>query len=568
MENENHKLTWWKTAIGYIIYPSSFKDSNDDGIGDLPGIISKLDYLRDLGINLLWICPFFKSPMDDNGYDVSDYRKIDPRFGTNEDFDNLIKEAHKRNIRIVIDFVLNHTSDEHPWFIEARDNPKSEKRAYYLFAQPKFENGKRLPPNNWKGFFSTSTWTYDDKSQLYYMHIFSKKMPDVNWANPSLREEYHQIAKYYLDKGVDGFRLDALAHLARDLSFADSRLPKDESGLCYDTAKYSNRPELFDYMREFKEKVFSKYDCVTIGEVGGGISPEESLQLSGYKNGSINMVFNFDTAWENGAYDSLDKKDEQIVTNVRNLKRNFARWHAICNGKAWMPLYWDNHDHPRVLSQYGSVAYRNESAKMLITTLLFMYGTPFIYYGDEIGMSNVDYDNINDFNDVSARNYLIENQGKADLPTLLRFLRRTSRVNARTPMQWSDEKFAGFSRVSPLQKINGNYRQINVKNQESDPLSILSYYKTAIALRKKQDISDTVLFGDFTFLDFDNEDIFAYTHLGVKKIALIANFRSKTVFFNLDKPIRSTLLHNYSDEIIVNGDITLRPFECFLLELV
>lgn len=568
MENEQTHLNWWKKAIGYIIYPSAFKDSNGDGIGDLQGIISKLDYLKNLGVNLLWICPFFKSPMDDNGYDVSDYRQIDPRFGTNEDFDFLIKEAHSRDIRIVVDFVLNHTSDEHPWFIEAKNNPTSPKRDYYLMLPPKFKDGKRMAPNNWKGFFSSSTWTFDEQSNLYYMHIFSNKMPDVNWNNPDLREEYFRLARFYLEKGVDGFRLDALAHLARDLSFQDSKVALDENGLAYDTSKYSNRPPLFDYMREFKEKVFSHYDCVTIGEVGGGISPTESLKLSGYQDGSISMVFNFDTAWENGAYDSIDKKDEEISTNVLKLKNNFYRWYEACNGKAWMPLYWDNHDHPRVLSQYGSVKYRKESAKMLITVLLFMYGTPFIYYGDEIGMSNVDYTNIDDFNDVSAKNFLAENKGKYDSETMLRFLRRTSRVNARTPMQWNAEENAGFSQAIPTQKANGNYREVNVESNLKDADSILHYYQKAIALRKEESITQAVLQGPFSFIDQSNGDLFVYRHDGIRKLVVVANFRAKTLLYSHNFKIINVLLHNYSDIDISNTTFTLRPFECFLLEVL
>ena len=567
MENENNHLNWWKKAIGYIIYPSAFKDSNADGIGDLQGIISKLDYLKNLGVNLLWICPFFKSPMDDNGYDVSDYRQIDPRFGTNEDFDLLIKEAHARDIRIVVDFVLNHTSDEHPWFIEAKRNPTSPKRDYYLMLPPKFKDGKRMAPNNWKGFFSSSTWTFDEQSNLYYMHIFSKKMPDVNWNNPDLREEYYQLARFYLDKGVDGFRLDALAHLARDLSFQDSKVALDENGLAFDTSKYSNRPPLFDYMREFKEKVFSHYDCVTIGEVGGGISPTESLKLSGYQDGSISMVFNFDTAWENGAFDSVSKKDEEVTTKVRNMKRNFARWYDICSGKAWMPIYWTNHDHPRVLSQYGSVAYRQESGKMLITTLLFMYGTPFIYYGDEIGMSNVDYKELKDFNDVSARNYVAENKDKYDMETLLRFLRRSSRINARTPMQWSDEPNAGFSIVEPQQKVNGNYRDVNVERQLKDENSILHFYQKAIALRKEAWMSETVLLGAFSFIDIENDDVISYRHDGKRKIAVIANFRAKNVTFAINFRINEVLLHNYPDQKISDHVVSLRPFECYLVAI-
>ncbi|NCA95432.1 MAG: glucohydrolase, partial [Methanomicrobia archaeon] len=310
------------------------------------------------------------------------------------------------------------------------------------------------------------------------------------------------------------------------------------------------------------------YDCVTIGEVGGGISPTESLKLSGYQDGSISMVFNFDTAWENGAYDSVDKKDEDISTNVLKLKNNFYRWYETCNGKAWMPLYWDNHDHPRVLSQYGSVKYRKESAKMLITVLLFMYGTPFIYYGDEIGMSNVDYTNFDDFNDVSAKNFLAENKDKHNRDTMLRFLRRTSRVNARTPMQWSAEENAGFSLVTPTQKVNGNFREVNVESNLQDADSILHYYQKAIALRKEENISYTVLRGPFKFIDHNDEDLFVYQHDGNKKLVVIANFRAKTKSYSHNFKIKNVLLHNYSDTDKSNSTFNLRPFECYLLEVL
>jgi oligo-1,6-glucosidase len=562
--------TWWKNAVGYIIYPESFKDSNGDGIGDLNGITSKLDYLKDLGVNLLWICPIFKSPMDDNGYDVSDYYQINPEYGTNADFDNLIKQAHARGIHILIDFVLNHTSDQHAWFQKALKDPSSEERDYYFFRKGKKVGDKLLPPTNWKGFFATSAWEQVPGSDDFYMHIFGKSMPDVNWANPKLREQYYAIARYYLDHGVDGFRLDAVAHLAKDLSFEDSKEPADNNGLVYDTSKFSNRPELFDYLHLLKDNVFSHYDCLTVGEAGGNISPEQSLLMADRRNGSINMVFNFDTVWNNGAYGSIDKSDEQIKTDVISLKDNFMRWYGVCHKKADMPVYWCNHDHPRVLSQYGSIAYRNESAKMLLITLLFLYGTPFIYNGDEIGMSNVNYTSLDDFHhDVGNVNAIKElrGQGYPD-EQILHYLNRVSRINARTPMQWDDSANAGFSSKGSINKVNDNYQDgVNVLDEMKDPYSILNFFQYAIGIRKDPIINDQVLYGELSLVDHNHPDVFAYMHDGAEKIMVISNFRPYQVYFTFYYDIKDILLHNYEGVIISDHVFTLRPFESFLLKV-
>jgi glycosidase len=561
---------WWRRCVGYIIYPETFKDSNGDGIGDLPGLISRLDYLRDLGINLLWICPIFKSPMDDNGYDVSDYYAINPQYGTMEDFDRLLKEAHARGIRILLDFVLNHTSDEHPWFKMALQDNESKEHGYYFFQKGKKKDGKLVPPNNWKGFFATSAWEQVPNSDEFYLHIFSKKMPDVNWANPELRERYYEVARFYLDKGVDGFRLDAVAHLAKDLSFSDSLEKPDEFGLCYDTSKFSNRPELFDYLHMFKDNVFSHYPCCTIGEAGGNISPEDALKMSDRDNGSISMVFNFDTVWNNGAYGSIDKKDDEIKTDVLSLKNNFMRWYNVCHERADLPVYWCNHDHPRVLSQYGSVQYRNESAKMLLTTLLFLYGTPFIYNGDEIGMANATYEHVEDFfTDVGTKNSVLEyrKEGYSE-QQILNFLRRASRVNARTPMQWDRSKNAGFSTGNPNNPANPDYLQgINVEDEMKDPWSIINFFQYAIALRKDPLINEQVLNGRLTIMDPNHPDVFSYLHEGGKKLMVISNMRPYQVYFTFYYEIADVLLHNYDGVIIVNHVFTLRPYESFLLRL-
>lgn len=560
---------WWEESIGYIIYPESFLDSNGDGFGDLRGIESKLDYLSSLGVNLLWICPVFDSPMEDGGYDVSDYLSINPRFGTLDDLRSLLREAHERGMRILLDFPLNHTSSSHPWFQKALADPSSEERSFYYFRKGKWAEGKLLPPNNWEGFFDTSAWENVPGSDDFYLHLFSKSMPDVNWANPKLREKYAEIAEFYLSLGVDGFRLDAMSHLAKNLEFPDSSLPPDETGYVLDTSQFSSRPELFDYLSELKEKVFSHHDCLIVGEVGGCISPEETLRFTSKKGGVIDMAFNFDTAWENGAFLSIGKKEEEIKTNVISLKDNFMRWYATCHSSSSMPLYWCNHDHPRALSQYGDILFRKESAECLISILLFLYGTPFIYMGDEIGMSNVNYSSLEDFSaDVDsvneAKNY--RKQGYDD-EAILRYLNRASRVSARSPFQWDDRPFAGFSMVEGRYKVNNNNVQgVNVAIEEKDPRSILSFYKYAISLRKNAQINDQVLHGELHLLDRNHPDVFAFYHEGPERLFVIANMRSYQCYFSFYYNIIDVVLHNYEGVLLKDHVFSLRPYECIVLK--
>lgn len=563
------KRPWWQTAIGYQIYPRSFYDSNGDGIGDINGIRQKLPHLHQLGVNLLWICPFFVSPMDDYGYDVKDYLQVDPSFGSLEDFQTLLNEAHTLGIRIIIDLVLNHTSDEHRWFLEARKNRYSKFHNYYLWKDPKVtDEGKILPPNNWRGYFSDSAWQYDETVKQYYLKIFSKKMPDLNWENPAMRQEMYAIARYWLDLGVDGFRLDALAHLAKDLTYTDSTLPVDQDGLVLDASKFSNLPRVFDYLKEFKTQVLEAYpEALTIGEVGGGVSPEASLAYVHPQQGSLNMVFNFDTCWENGAFGSDTKADHELKTNVLQLKNNFMKWYHAVAPQASLPIYWLNHDHPRVVSQYGSIRYRRESATMLITTLLFLYGTPFIYNGEEIGMSNVDYEKLTQFKDVSAMQYAKQASSRLDEPTILRFLRRTSRVNARTPFQWSDAPHAGFTQGEPYLQVNGNYQAVNLAAQKRDTKSIFHYYRQAIALRKQPAITETVLSGTLSLVDPLNPDVFAYRHEGRPSLMVISNFRSYEVNFKLEVVINAVRLHNYPTIEKRGLNLVLRPFETYLLDV-
>lgn len=554
---------WWMQAVGYQIYPRTFYDANQDGVGDLRGIITKLDYLNELGIDLIWIGPFYRSPMDDNGYDVSDFYDVDPMFGSLDDAKELIEKAHAKGIRIILDLVLNHTSDEHPWFMEARSSVDNPKRDYYIWQKGKEVEGKLLPPTNWGSFFEGSAWNYDAKTEEFYMKIFSNKMPDLNWANPELREEMFKVARWWLDQGVDGFRVDAIAHLARDLSFTDSELPLNDHGVAPDWGKFSNREELFDYIHEFNEKVLSHYDCMSVGEVGGGAKIEAGVRYAGYDAQAFNMVFNFDHCWSKGGMDILNDDDKMIV-DVVQLKENMAYWINGMKDKGWLPHYWLNHDHPRVISQYGDPEHHHRlSGMMLGTILLTLPGTPFIYNGEEIGMTNVDYESIDDFKDVWVKNNAPALLKKYPLELVLRHLRRTSRDNARTPMQWTDEVYAGFSTVEPIQKINRNRSWLNVEAQEKDEQSILNHYRRLIHLRKNPEYLETLVFGDFALLDPKNPDVYAYTRTSnQKRITVIANFRPTTIKF--EHQAKALCLSNYLDTKLTITE--LRPYETIVFE--
>lgn len=554
---------WWMQAVGYQIYPRTFYDANQDGVGDLRGIITKLDYLNELGIDLIWIGPFYRSPMDDNGYDVSDFYDVDPMFGSLDDAKELIEKAHAKGIRIILDLVLNHTSDEHPWFMEARSSVDNPKRDYYIWQKGKEVEGKLLPPTNWGSFFEGSAWNYDAKTEEFYMKIFSNKMPDLNWANPELREEMFKVARWWLDQGVDGFRVDAIAHLARDLSFTDSELPLNDHGVAPDWGKFSNREELFDYIHEFNEKVLSHYDCMSVGEVGGGAKIEAGVRYAGYDAQAFNMVFNFDHCWSKGGMDILNDDDKMIV-DVVQLKENMAYWINGMKDKGWLPHYWLNHDHPRVISQYGDPEHHHRlSGMMLGTILLTLPGTPFIYNGEEIGMTNVDYESIDDFKDVWVKNNAPALLKKYPLELVLRHLRRTSRDNARTPMQWTDEVYAGFSTVEPIQKINRNRSWLNVEAQEKDEQSILNHYRRLIHLRKNPEYLETLVFGNFALLDPKNPDVYAYTRTSnQKRITVIANFRPTTIKF--EHQAKALCLSNYLDTKLTITE--LRPYETIVFE--
>lgn len=570
-DNMGMKNSWWRHAVGYILYPSSFKDGNGDGVGDLKGIISSLDYLKELGINLIWIGPIFASPMDDNGYDVSDYLAINPLYGDMDDLKTLLKEAHSRGIRILLDLSMNHTSDEHPWFKKALADPSSKERGYYIIRKGHCENGVLQPPNNWKSFFSESVWTRIGESDEFYFHLFTSKMPDTNWANPALREEFFAIGRHYVELGVDGFRLDAAAHFAKDESYASSSLPADRNGLVYDTDRFSNRPELVTYLREFREKACAGKDILLVGEVGGCVSPSQALVYANYRDGPLTMVFNFDTCWNNGNYASIGKEDKDIVTDVLSLKHNFMRWYKECDGKADLPLYWLNHDHPRVLSQYGSVQYRAESSKMLCLTLLFLYGTPFIYNGDEIGMSNYKAKDLSFYTrETATKNTIAEWRGRGYSDAqILTTLNRTSRLHARTAFQWNKTLNAGFSASKETAiPTNPNYLEgVDLQSEMEDPYSIVNFWQYAILYRRKPLVEEAVMNGPLEYIDEGNPDVFAYLHHGPITIAVVSNMRPYAVDFAFYYDIKNIELHNYEGVQIADHVMHLRPYETYLLEL-
>ncbi len=559
---------WWKEAVGYQIYPKSFYDTNGDGIGDLKGIIKKLDYLDYLGINLIWICPFYKSPMDDNGYDISDFYSVNPEFGTIEDFKILIKKAHDKGIKVIIDLVLNHTSDEHPWFIESKKSLKNKKRNYYIWRQGKQDEfGNEVEPNNWKSFFGGSCWKKDSITGEYYMKIFSDKMPDLNWENDEVRNELYQMSNWWLDLGVDGFRVDAVSHIARHQ--LDKNVPTTKKEKYVDAhLNFSNLPKVHNYLKEFHEKVLQNKNTVTIGEVGGNPTIDDALKYAGYKSKELDMVFNFKHNWCNNAFDI--HKNEILKTDLIKLKEALVMWQEGLYEKAWNPLYWFNHDHPRALSQYGSEIKRYESATMMATALYNMWGTPFIYNGEEIGMSNYPFTKIEEFKDVSAitKYKEVKNNSQMSEEELIKEISLTSREHSRIPMQWNKSQNAGFTTGVPWMDVHPNHQNVNVEIQQNDPNSILNYYRKIIALRKNGKYKNTLVYGKFKHILENDEHIFAYIRETKQhKILVITNFFNKEIKTSLHGKAKKIILSNYKQNTIDLDNIVLQPYQAIIYEL-
>lgn len=524
---------WWKKAVVYQIYPRSFMDSDGDGIGDLQGIISKLDYLAELGVDVLWLSPIYDSPNDDNGYDIRDYRKIMEEFGTMGDFDQLLAEVHKRGMRLVMDLVVNHTSDEHAWFKERPD--------YYIWKQQ---------PNNWRSFFSGPAWEFDEERKQYYLHLFSKKQPDLNWENETLREEIYLMMRWWLDKGVDGFRMDVINLISKDQSFPDG---VDGDG----SPHFMNGPRAHEFLQEMNRRVLSDYDIVTVGEMPGATTEDAKL-YTGTNRHELNMIFTFE-------HMNLDQgplgKWELKPLRLTELKENLEKWQRELFENGWNSLYWNNHDQPRVVSRFGNDGkYREASAKMLATCLHFLQGTPYIYQGEELGMTNVAFSSIEDCRDIETLNMYREKQqqGVPDAE-LMQMIRAKGRDNARTPMQWDGSRNAGFTKGEPWIAVNPNYRDIHAENRHAAG-SVFAYYQKLIALRKELDV---VTDGEFKLLHREDEEIFAYERkTGSEKLTVYCNF-SETER-DLPAPPGQLLIGNYDlDE--KEGTVRLRPYEaqCF-----
>ena len=551
------KKIWWKEAVGYQIYPRSFKDSNGDGIGDLNGIISKLDYLKDLGIDVIWICPMYKSPNDDNGYDISDYQDIMNDFGTMDDFDQLLKEVHKRKMKLIIDLVVNHTSDEHKWFIESKSSKDNPKRDWYIWREGK--DGKE--PNNWESIFKGSVWEYDNNTEEYFLHLFTKRQPDLNWENKELREAIYKMINWWLDKGIDGFRVDAISHIKKEEGLIDMDNPQ---GLEYVESfeKHMNVNGIHKYLKELKEKTFDNYDIMTVGEANGVDADEADLWVS-EENGKFNMIFQFEHLHLWGA-------ESENTFNVKNYKKVLTKWQKALEGKGWNALYIENHDIPRVISTWGNDReYLRECATAFGLMYFMQQGTPFIYQGQEIGMTNVKFDSIYDYNDVKGINIYKEKieQGLSK-EEALKYVWAVSRDNSRTPMQWDNSNNAGFTDGTPWINVNDNYKTINVNNQINDENSILNFYKNMIRIRKE---NETLVYGSYDLILDEDDKIYAYIRtMGDEKFIVIVNLSHDEVKYSYEEKLNYSklLLSNYKVEAhdIIN-EFILKPYEARLYKL-
>ena len=549
---------WWKESVVYQIYPKSFKDSNGDGVGDIRGIIQKLDYLKELGVNVLWISPMLESPQDDNGYDISDYRRIYKEYGTMEDYEELLSEAHKRDIRILMDLVVNHTSDEHNWFVESRKSKDNPYRDYYIWKDP--VNGKE--PNNWGGAFGGSAWEYDPQTQMYYLHLFSKKQPDLNWENEKVRQEVYDMMTFWCEKGIDGFRMDVISMISKDQTFPDGEM---NNSLYGDFGPYCvHGPRIHEFLQEMNREVLSKYDIMTVGETSG-VTIEEAQNYAGEARNELNMVFQFEHV-DNGSGDYGKWTTEKY--DFKEFKRIMIKWQEELQGKALNSLFLGNHDQPRSVSRFGNdnPAYRETSAKMLATCLHMMQGTPYVYQGEELGMTNVYFDILEDYRDIESINFFTE-LTEAGLMTpeyMMKCLMLRSRDNARTPMQWDDSAQAGFTDGAPWIKVNPNYKEINAAQQLEDPNSIFHYYQKLIRLRKEKDI---IVYGEFEPIYRDDEQIFAYIRRQKQeKLLTVCNFSDKNAEMEIPEEFKGAecLITNL-DRTVFEGRIVLKPYEAFVL---
>ena len=551
---------WWKESVVYQIYPRSFCDSNGDGIGDLNGITGKLDYLKELGIDVIWLSPVYKSPNDDNGYDISDYQAIMDEFGTMEDFDRMLATAHEKGIKIMMDLVVNHTSDEHKWFIESRKSTDNPYRDYYIW-RPAKEDGSL--PNNWGSCFSGPAWEYDKTTDMYFLHLFSKKQPDLNWDNPAVRQDVFDMMNWWLKKGVDGFRMDVISLISKEPG-----LPDKEPGINgYATFNVSaNGPHVHEYLQEMRQKALNNADTITVGECSG-VTLEEAKKYARSDEKELNMVFQF----EHMDVDSDEKAGKWTTRkmDLRDLKKILTRWQKGLQDIAWNSLYWENHDQPRSVSRFGndSDEYREISAKMLATCIHMMQGTPYVYQGEELGMTNCPFNTLDNFRDLESINAFHEltEQGKMTEEDMMAAISYKGRDNARTPMQWDDSAYAGFSTANPWIMVNPNYTKINAKDQVNREDSVFKYYQKLIKLRHE---SELIVYGTYDLILDDDKDIYAYIRtLGDEKLIVYCNFSENTREVEIPEEFVNgkVLISNYIDAK-VNQKITLRPYEAIVIQ--
>ena len=554
---------WWKEAVVYQIYPRSFKDSNGDGIGDLPGIISRLDYIKSLGVDVVWLNPIFESPNHDNGYDVSDYTKIMKAFGTMDDFDTLLKGLHKRGLKLILDLVANHSSSEHEWFRQSRSSRDNPFRNYYHW----WPAEKGEPPKRFSYFdVDSNAWKYDSATNAYYLHYFASSQPDLNWENPQVRQEIYRVLRFWFDKGVDGFRMDVIPFISKDTSFPE--LPAKYHGDFI--SFYAKGPHLHDFLKEMNRKVLSQYDVISVAE-GVGVKIEDSLKFVDPARKELNMLYHFDgmhLGYLPGTYKELDPKGVRLT----DFKRVYTQWDAVFKEKGWGTIYLGNHDQPRMVSRWGddSPEFRELSSKMLTTFLLSMRATPFYYFGDELGMTNIRFDRIEDYRDIETKlHYQHLKETGGNLQKFLVNEQTVARDNGRTPFQWNNSNNAGFTIGEPWLKVNPNYKTINVSVQEQDPDSVLNYFKKMVRLRK-QNLS--LVYGKYTLLDPDNPDVYSYLReYQDERIVVLLNFSAKRAKAELSFPMSKAelLIHNYPAEPnpVDLNNFVLRPYEALIIVL-
>lgn len=544
------KKKWWKEGIVYQIYPRSFHDSNGDGIGDLRGIIEKLDYIKELGVNIIWLNPVYKSPNDDMGYDISDYQDIMDEFGTLRDWEELLEGLHKRGIKLIMDLVVNHTSDEHKWFVESKKSKDNKYRDYYIW-----KSAEAGVPNNWGSYFEGSAWELDEPSNEYYLHLFSRKQPDLNWENEQVRKEIYDMMTWWLEKGIDGFRMDVINHLAKHPDYPDGIVNKGT--YAYSSHQYINQPKVHDYLKEMNEHVLSKYDIMTVGECVA-VSPEQGLKYVHEDRHELNMIFQFEHMELGGGRHTWQKHDWKLT----DLKKIVMKWTGVIEAGGWSSNYLMNHDQPRAVSRFGNDReYRKESAKMLGMFNITLPGTPYVYQGEEIGMTNSTFNDISEFRDLESINMYHVEIGNKTEEELLEILNVFSRDHSRTPMQWNGDVNAGFTTGTPWIKLNPNYREINVEESLADENSIFKFYQKLIGLRKS---IAALSYGSFEMLVEESENIFAFTRsLNDEKYLIVLNFSGEKMENEVDIQSSELLLSNYNDK----PSKDLRPYEAMLLKM-